>query len=163
MVNAVRWDFIDTDTSKPTFTITLASLASSSAGVGRQSTLIDNDTNWYPAAMVYLELEVGTSPTADTLFWVYLIRSSDDTNAIRDDGAGASDAAWTALNAPLLGTMRCDSTTTGLKYRGLFDTWPLGPLGPQWGIGIVHNTGVALDSTEGNHLKQYNYYHPEIQ
>jgi hypothetical protein len=147
-----------------TFTITLASLGSSSAGVGRQSTLIDNDTTWRMAARIYLRIQVGTTPTADTLIHAYLILSSDDaTTPIRNDNAGASDAAWTALNAEPLGTLLVDSATSDLYYYGIFDTWKHGPLGPQWGIGIVNATGVALGSTEGNHIKQYRYYDPEVQ
>jgi len=131
------------------FTITLASLANSTVGVGRQSTLIDNTTNRYLAAQINLKITMGTSPTANSLVYVYLIRY--DNTAIADDAAGASDAGWTQINASLLGTIVCSAATSNASYYEILNTEFLGPLGPKWGIGIVNSTGVALNSTEGNH------------
>ena len=153
---ALASDQVITDkfASDTTFTITLASLANSSSGVGRQSTLVDNTTNKYVSALVYLSITVGTSPTANTPIYVYLLRSNND-NPIVDDGGGSSDAGITIINAPLLGVINCSATTSNVAYVGIFDTSPLGPLGPKWGIAVVNNTGVALNSTEGNHLKTF--------
>lgn len=131
------------------FTLTLASLATSTVGVGRQSTLVDNSTNLYFSALVSLNIHVGTTPTANSLIYVYLIRSNADTTAIADDNAGASDAGLTIVNAPLLGVIICNAATTGANYRKLFDTAFLGDLGPKWGIAIVNSTGVALNASEG--------------
>lgn len=160
MVNQIRWDHVAVDT----FALTLASLATSVVGVGRQSTLEDNDTDWRRAAMIYLRIRTGTTPTIDTLFHIYLILSSDEaTTPIRSDGAGATDAGFTVVNAPKLGTIRMNSVTSDQDYEGIFDTGPIAPLGPQWGIAVVHDTGVNLNSTEGNHIKQFRYYDPEVQ
>lgn len=136
------------------FTITLASLANSSAGVGRQSTLVDNTTNAFLNALVYLKLKMGTTPTANTPIYVYLLRSNND-DPIVDDAAGTTDAGLTVVNANPLGTIVCTAATTGALYTGVFDTAVLGELGPKWGIAIVNNTGVALDSVEGSHLKKF--------
>lgn len=160
MVNQIRWPFVD----PAAITITLASLATSVVGVGRQSTLIDNDTNWRGAAMIYLRLRTGTTPVIDTLFHIYLILSSDDaTTPIRSDGAGATDAGLTIVSANKLGTIPMNSVTSDQDYVGIFDTFKIAPLGAQWGIAVVHDTGVNLNSTEGNHIKQYSYYDPEVQ
>ena len=35
--------------------------------------------------------------------------------------------------------------------------------GPRWGIGIVHDTGVNLDSTGGNHYLYWVGVYPEVQ
>ena len=43
-------------------TITLASLASSIVGVGRQSTLIDNSSDRYQDLLIYVKLTQGTDP-----------------------------------------------------------------------------------------------------
>ena len=136
------------------FTITLASLASSTTGVGRQSTLVDNSANLYTSAQIDLKITTGTTPTANTLVYVYLIRSDNNTPII-DDGAGASDAGLTVVNAPLLGTILVSAATSNAAYYGVFDTKFLGSIGPKWGIAVVNSTGAALNSTEGNHIKEY--------
>jgi len=139
------------------FTITLASLANGSA---RQSTLLDNSTTDYPAALIYLKIESGGSaPTAGNVYEVYLIRGDGTT---RDDGAGATDAGITIENAPLLGTIVV-TASTNKNFYGVFDTAPLGPLGPEWGIAIKNSSGQALNATEGNHYYKYGYYVSEIQ
>jgi hypothetical protein len=142
-----------------TFTITLASLASGSA---RQSTMIDN-TNLRPAAIVYLKIESGAvAPTAGSVYEIYLLRGDAAAATYRTDGAGASDAAITIENAQLLGTIVV-TATANKNFYGEFDTWPLGPLGPEWGIAVKNTSGQALNATEGNHLKEYVLYLPEVQ
>src|SRR5262245_51820362 len=76
--------------------ITLASLASSSAGVGRQSDLVDNTVNRYPRVIVEYKIKQGTGPTGNKAVYFYLLRA--DTNGTQhiDGGAGTADAAWTA-------------------------------------------------------------------
>lgn len=153
MANAILIDNV----ASAGFTITLASLANGSA---RQSTLIDNSSTDYPAALIYLKIKSsGSAPTAGAVYEVYLIRSD---GTIADDGAGASDAAITIENAPLLGTIVVTATTNKLFY-GVFDTAPLGPLGHTWGIAIKNSSGQALNSTEGDMDYNYTYYAPEVQ
>lgn len=131
------------------FTLTLASLANSTVGVGRQSTLIDNTTDLYLSALIALNIKVGTTPTAGGLIYVYLIRSNNDATPIADDNAGVSDAGITVVNATPLGVIRVLDATTGANYREIFDTSQLGPLGAKWGIAIVNSSGVALNASEG--------------
>lgn len=157
MANEIRIKNI----AKATFTMTLASLANGSA---RQSTLIDNSTNDYPAAIVYLKIQSGgVAPTADSVYEVYLIRGDDPSSSTyRTDGAGASDAAITIQNATLLGVIKV-TANANTNFYGEFDTEPAGKLGPEWGIAVKNTSGQALNATEGNHLKGYVYYVPEIQ
>ena len=138
------------------FTITLASLANGSA---RQSTLLSNSSN-YPAALINLKITSGGSaPTAGAVYEIYLLRSD---GTIADDNAGASDAAITIENAPLLGTIVVTATTSKSFYL-VIDTARLGPLGTTWGIAVKNSSGQALNTTEGNHLYRYTYYVPEVQ
>lgn len=154
--------------SPAALTVTLASLASSTAGVGRQSTLVDNSTTRYAQILVTVSIKVGTSPTAGKAIYVYALRSNKDTTAIRDDSAGASDAAWTRKTADYLyypnsnrpSILYCGSAATGDVFKGLF---LLDQPGPEWGIGVVHDTGVNLDSTGGNHVCSWIGVNPEIQ
>ncbi|MFZ5985501.1 MAG: hypothetical protein ACOYWZ_00020 [Bacillota bacterium] len=152
MVNEIRLK----DIAAATFTCTLASLATASA---RQSTMVTN-TNDYPAALVFFKIRSGTvAPTAGALYEVYLLRGD---GTIRDDNAGALDAAITIENAPLLGTIVV-TATIGKDFYGVFDTAPLGPLGNEWGIAVKNSSGQALDATEANFRKAYVYYVPEVQ
>ena len=137
-------------------TITLASLASSAVGVGRQSTIVSNVDD-AQLIHVYVKVTVGTSPTANTSIFVYLIKS-DGTH--RSDGAGASDAALTIVNARLLGVIRNPATSSDTAYYGEF---LVRNPGPEWGIAIVHNTGVNLNSTGGNHWVRYTVENVEVQ
>ena len=147
--------------AKATFTCTLASLASGSA---RQSTMVDNSTTDYPAAIVTMKIKSsGSAPTAGAVYEIYLLRGDDPSSSTyRTDAAGASDAAITIENAQLLGTIVVTATTNKVFY-GEFDTAPLGPLGPEWGIAVKNSSGQALHATEGDHLKGYVYYVPEVQ
>lgn len=150
-----------------TFTLTLASLA---AGNARQSTLISNKTSinadgsGFPAAIVYLKIKSGAvAPTAGKVYSIYLIRGDNPSASnYRTDGAGAADAAITIVNAQLLGTIMV-TAAAATNFFGEFDTAPLGPLGPEWGIAVKNDTDQAVDATEGNHLKEFSYYISEAQ
>lgn len=143
--------------ARAAFTITLASLANGSA---RQSTLLDNSTTDYPAALVNIKITSGgAAPTVGTVYEVYLLRTD---GTVADDAAGASDAAITIENAPILGTIVVTATAAKAFY-GVFDTSRLGPLGPTWGIAVKNSSGQALSTTEGDHSYGYSYYVPEIQ
>lgn len=141
---------IDTFASVGTLTITLASLASSAAGVGRQSTLVTS--NKARSAMIGVKFTVGTTPTANSLVYVYLIRTSGTLN---DDGAGSSDAGLTVVNAPLLGTILVPAATSNTAYYGIFDTKFLGSLGSSWGIAVVNSSGATANGTGGNFTAEY--------
>lgn len=143
-------------------TITLASLASSTTGVGRQSDIVDNTTTRYSAIILFVQVKLGTSPTSNKGVYVHLIR--DDNNGgstIRSDGAGASDAALTVLNAQQIGGLQdSSSASTGDVLTG--DFMILEP-GPKWGIAIHHDTGVALNNTGSNFVVAYIGVNPEVQ
>src|SRR5262245_3088018 len=114
--------------------LTLASLASSTSGAGRQSTIVDNTTDRLQRILLFLKVKQGTSPTGNKAAYVYLLR--DDNGAYRTDGAGASDAALTVQNATLIGVLRNKSSpSTGDVLYGDF---VIEAPGPRWGIAIVH-------------------------
>lgn len=140
----------DTFAAASAFTITLASLASSTTGVGRQSTLVTSNTA--KSALIAVKFTVGTTPTINTLVYVYLIRGDGTLN---DDNAGSSDAGLTVINAPLLGTILVSATTSNTAYYGLFDTKFLGSLGPTFGIAVVNSSGVTANATAGNFTAEY--------
>lgn len=157
MANEIK-DLIGASTA---LTITLASLATSTAGVGRQSTIVDNTTARYQLITLYFKIKLGTSPTGNKSVQVYFIFDDNNATNHRTDGAGASDAGLTVLNAPLIGVMidKASPATGDLLYGEFKVKNP----GPKWGIAIVHDTGVNLDATEGNHWYRYVGSNPEVQ
>ncbi len=156
MANEIKDKF----STSSALTMTLASLAD---GGGRQSTLVDNGTARYQDLLVYVKLKTGASaPTANSVCEVYLLRGDKDaTTEHVSDGAGASDAALTVLNAPLVGVMRVRSSpAAGDLLHGEF---LIHRPGPKWGIAIVNRSGQALDSTGSNHWVRYVGLNPEVQ
>jgi hypothetical protein len=137
--------------STPTaLTITLASLAN---GAGRQCTLITNSSTKYTELKVAINIKLGTSPVEGTVD-VYFIEGNGAGTPINNDGAGASDAAYTPLNSDLFDSLYTGSSpSTGDVLKKII-TLGMNP-GVTYGIGIVNNTGVALDATGGNHVVSY--------
>lgn len=134
-------------------TITLASLATSSTGLtGRQSTILQN-TDGYPWVRLWIKLTQGTGPTSARGAYIYLL-TGDGT--YRTDGAGASDAAITVLNAQLVATGR-NKASGAANGDIIYKECAVRLMAPEWGIAIAHDTGVNLDSTAGNHYVRYQY------
>ena len=151
MANEIRTKNI----AEAAITITLASLANAAS---RASLALDNSTTDYPAALISLDIQSGTSaPTAGAVYEVYLLR---DVGTIADDGWGGTDAAITIENAPLLGTIVVTATASKHFY-GIFDTAPLGPLGPTWGIAVKNVSGQALNAAANAAYAMYCV--PEVQ
>ena len=154
-------DVLDTYGASTAFTITLASLASSAAGVGRQSTFVDNETTRYMDLLVFLKIQVHSSAvTADTTIDCYLLRGDDHTENVHTDDAGDSDAGITIKNATKIGSLRVTAVTADLYYTGEF---LIHRPGPSWAIAVVQNTGQVLGSTEGNHIKRWVGLYPQVQ
>lgn len=153
---------LDLFQSSTAFTITLASLASSTTQVGRQSDILDNSSGREMMARIWVKLKQGTSPTSNRSAYIYLITDDNNGTNHRTDAAGASDASFTALNAPLIGVIRNKSSgaATGDDILGEF---LVRIAAPKWGIAISHDTGVNLDSTGGNHWARYTYISPDVQ
>lgn len=141
-------------------TITLASLVSSTTGVGRQSTLLDNlSADLFQTVHIFARVRTGTSPTADRSIFLYFIKCDDLAETYCTDGAGASDAAFTAVNAIQIAGAATDATSDQDYYLEAVVHNP----GAQWGIAIVHDTGVNLNSTASNHFFRWHGENPEVQ
>lgn len=145
--------------SSTVMTITLASLASSTAGVGRQSTIVDNSTNLFQRIHVFFQVTTGTSPTANRSIRFFLLKGDASSANIRTDNAGATDAGITILTADQIYGVLTNSTSDQ-AYRGSFTIENPGPF---WGIAVVHDTGVNLNATGGNHVLRYLGENPEVQ
>lgn len=144
-----------------TLTMTLASLASDTNLVaGRASTSINNGSAGADAidALVGGKVTTGTSPTADRQIEVWAYGSYDGTSYA--GGATGSDANLTPQAKSLmrlLTVIPTSSTSNQLYTWGPFSIAQAfgGAVPEKWGIYIVHNTGVALNATSGNHEVKY--------
>ena len=141
-------------------TMTLASLASDTNLVaGRQSTVVDQkDTDDAIDCIIGGLVTTGTSPTNNRQIGIFLFGSYDDTNF--SGAAGGTDANLTAVSTSLfkfLLWIPTNNTSNRAHNWGPFSVAQAfgGIIPPQWGVWIVHNTGVALNSTSGNHELVY--------
>lgn len=139
-------DILTIAASPGTVTITLASLAD---GAARQSTQITDASPSIPEYTVAAKITTGTSPTAGGRLEVYLARSDDGSPEIRDGGTGTSDAAYSGTKdeLELLRIVRVDGTSDQAYQFSMIVRNP----GTDFVIVVVNETGVALNSTGGNH------------
>ena len=156
-------------TSSVDLTITLASLASGSAGVytaGRESTAVDNTTNLDLDHLLSGKITLGTSPTASRSINVYAyanLSSSSGTPSYPDvlDGTD-SDETFTSANVQnsavkFVASMTTDATSDRSYYFGPVSVASLfgGSLPKFWGVFVAQDSGVALNATAGNHKLSY--------
>lgn len=142
-------------------TITIASLAN--AG-GRASTAIDNSTVKCTSADIFVKIKTNAAGTSATGYIdVYLVRSEDgstwdDQYVGTTQQYSGTDAAFVPTNSTKIGII--SATANSSIYQGVFNTAMFGELPRKFCIGLVNNSGAALDSTAGNHavtvtLKKY--------
>lgn len=146
--------------SSNTISCTLASLGSSATWVAGQSTAeIDNSSSLNLDRPVSGQITVGTSPTSGTVIEIWLIPKLADGNYA--DVFDGTDKAITVTSRGvlisygiLLSTILVDSTTSNRSYYFWSSiSSKIGTLPPKkYQLFITHNTGVALNSTGGNHV-----------
>lgn len=138
--------------------IDLGGLASSTAGAGKQATIVDNTTTRFRLLLIHASIKLGTSPTGNKAVTMYLVRS-DGTR--RSDGAGASKASLTVKNAQVIGVL---STGTSPATGDVLQDWfVVENPGREWTVAIVHDSVAALDATNGNHAIYWYGANPEVQ
>lgn len=140
-------------------TITLASLASdTNLLTGRESATIDNSTNLYLDILISGKVTAGTSPTAARSIEVWAVGSWDGTNW--PDVFDGTESAETITSADIkasvtryLAAMATANTSDRTYHFGPVSLASAfgGTLPPKVVLFITHSTGVALNSTAGNH------------
>lgn len=146
-------------------TITLASLASSTAWAGRASTAVNNTSNLDLDHLVSGKIKLGTSPTASKTVsvYAYAAQSIASGTPTYPDSITGTDAAKTMTSANvayaclrLLWAGMTDATTgLVLEMPPTSIAQVFGAVPPYWGVFVTHDSGVNLDSTAGNHSMQY--------
>lgn len=144
-------------------TITLASLANDSTNLlaGRQSTVVANGSNLWIDYLITGKITCGTSPTAGNTIEIWAFGSYDDApnSVLYPDVLGASDAAVTFTSNNVkqvavrpLSFITVDSATDRSYYFGpvsLATCFGFVPI--HWGVVVINGSGVALNSSAGNH------------
>ena len=140
-------------------TITLASLASdTNLLAGRESAEIVNTSTLALDYLVSGKVTAGTSPTASRQIEVWVVGSWDGTNW--PDVFDGTESAETITSADikasvcrLVSAMATAATSDRAYHFGPVSIASLfgGVVPPKFVIFVVHNTGVALNSTAGNH------------
>lgn len=146
-----------------TLTNAIASLATSSTWVaGYESATVDNTTNLFLDYIFDGKVTVGTTPTSGTEIRIYVVASVDGTTwpDVFDGTTGAETATSEGVRdsfAKLAAVLRVDSTTSDRAYPFCFSVASLfgGVCPPKFVLFTVHNSGVNLNSTAGNHVFNY--------
>lgn len=143
-------------TSNQSITLTLASLAN---GSSRASTAVDNTTNLFLDALVFLNIKSASASTSSTGYCAVYAYGTSDGGTNYTEGATGTDAALTLVsptNLKMLGIINVVANSTTYK-AGPFSVAQAfgGQLPDHWGIVVTNSTGAALDATEGSHLKVY--------
>lgn len=153
--------------TKTALTITLASLASDTAQTaGQESTQEVNTTNKYSTALLEGFITVGTTPTTGKNIFIYVWGANETLATTAKDVLDGTDSAETITTAgvrdgflKLAATLYVDSATSNRRYDfgniDVANALGLSVLPPFWGVFVTHNTGVALNSTAGNHAISY--------
>lgn len=146
-------------TSTP-ITSTLTGLASSNT-TGRGSTPVDNSTDKFVDAMLYLQFKTGAGALAnDKAVYVYFYGSEDGTNfGTSSAEAAASDTAVT-FDSPtnLLGPIPISCPASGVTYKHTIASVASifgGVLPKKWGVAIKNYTGQAFTATASDYVLSY--------
>lgn len=140
-------------------TITLASLASdTNLLAGRESSEIDNGTTLALDYLVSGKVTAGTSPTASRSIEVWAVGSWDGTTWPDVFDGTNSDETITSADIKasvcrLLAAMATANTTDRTYHFGPVSVAAAfgGVVPRKFVVFVVHNTGVALNATAGNH------------
>ena len=162
----IKTKYPQASTDTVALTLTLASLATDTNKlVGRASTAVVNTTNLDLDHLVSGRITTGTSPTVSKTIevWAYApIQVASGTPTYPDSITG-TDAAKTMTSANvksaalrLIAVITVDANSDRsyaippTSIAQLFGGMP-----PWWGVFVVHDTGVNLNSTAGNHFITY--------
>lgn len=141
------------------FTMTLASLASDTSLVaGRESTAVDQkDSLDAIDVMVGGDITTGTTPTTNRQIEIWSYASFDDTEF--SGSATGSNANLTPDEKTSMAFIRSIPTVATsdktYKWNPVSMVKAHGNMPVQFGMYVVHNTAVNLNSTGGNHEMVY--------
>lgn len=153
-----------------TITAAIASLASdTNLLAGIESSVIDNTSDGFEDIILSGKATTGTSPTASRQIEVLAV--AWDSNAWPDvfDGTTSSETITSSdiksAICKAVAIMPTNNTSdrtysfTGVSLKTVFG----GVLPSKIVLFVVHNTGVTLNATAGNHEFRYQGIYPQVQ
>ena len=156
--------------SKTTLTAAVASLTSdTNLLAGIESSVIDNTTDGFDDILLSGKSTTGTSPTASRQIEVWAVAWDGANWPDVFDGTTSGETITSsdiknAICKPVA-IMSTNATSdrvyhfTGVSLRAAFG----GELPSKVVLFVVHNTGVNLNSTTGNHEFSYVGVYPQVQ
>ena len=138
-------------TNNQAITISLGSLASSTSGAGRASTVVDNTTNQFVDALVSVKITTNaTTGTIATGYATVYAYGTTDGGTTYTENATGTDAVITLTqptNAKPIGVLNLVANNTAyaagpFSVAKAFD----GILPDHWGIIVVNSSGASLNA-----------------
>lgn len=166
MPNSILWKYGST----ATITASIASLASdTNLLAGLETEIIDNTSDGFEDIILSGKITTGTSPTATRTIEVWAV--AWDSSAWPDvfDGTSSAETITSAdikssickpvAIMPTNNTSDRTYSFTGVSAKQVFG----GVLPSKFVLFVVHNTGVNLNGTAGNHELRYQGVYPQVQ
>lgn len=134
------------------------------SGSARCSAAVDNSSNLYFDALLYLAIQLATgTPGGNNVFNIFAYCSQDGTNYTGDGtsevtGADAAITLLSPTNMIPMGSISVPAAATGGRtFKKTFNVAQFfgGSLPVKWGFIVDNETGLACGTTEGNHQKTY--------
>lgn len=152
--------------SSVALTLTAASLASdTNLLAGRAGTAVDNTTNLDVDHLLSGVITTGPTPTVGTTIevWVWASYKTASGTPTYPDSITGIDANKTITNSGIKASMLrlvasitvTATSNVAYPFAGVSIASLYGAMPKFWGPFIVHNTGVALNATGGNHDFEY--------
>ena len=135
-------------TSNQSITCTLTSLANNGQ---RGSTAVDNSSNQFMDALVFLKLKSASSGVSSVGYVNIYAYGTADGGTNYSDGVSGSDAGVTLTSPPnmrLIGQINMGANST-IYYGGPFSVAQAfgGVLPEKWGVVVENKTGQSFDAT----------------
>jgi|SRR5579871_169346 len=138
-------------TNNQAITCTLTSLGN---GSSRQSTAVDNTTNLFLDALVFLKIKSASSGPASGSYATVYAYGTADGGTTYTDGASGTDGSITLTNPPNMkpiGVINMVATSTTYEAGPFSIAAAFGGILPDhWGIVVTNNTGGSFDASIGS-------------
>jgi len=142
-------------TSNQSITCTITSLANNGQ---RQSTAIDNTSNLFLDALVFITVKSAGASTSATGFVNVYAYGTSDGGSNYSDGASGTDGSITLTVPPnmrLIGTVNVVANSTTYKLGPMSVAAAFGGVLPDhWGIVVENKSGATLDASVGAAIYQ---------